>query len=245
MLKAVPNQIPEPARLTEQPGRMLALGGAVVVCLATFGGALGVVPGAQDDGGRATRAAAEAPRGQQPTVGDPSPTGLGTASDAARRYAPDGTAARTQGTGEGRTESQALPDPSLPEDSGDGRRIVFSESRQRVWLVNDRDKVLRTYLVSGSKHDNLDPGHYEVYSMSRHAVAFNYRETMNYMVRFTAGENAAIGFHDLPARKNGDLVQTRDQLGTPLSSGCIRQWKPDARALWKFARVGTSVDVVA
>ena len=33
-------------------------------------------------------------------------------------------------------------------------------SDQRVWLVNGRDKVTRTYLVSGSLHDNLDPGRY-------------------------------------------------------------------------------------
>ena len=53
------------------------------------------------------------------------------------------------------------------------------------------------------------------------------------MVRFAHGERAAIGFHDIPADHDGGLVQTRDQLGTPPSAGCIRQWRPDAVALWR------------
>jgi lipoprotein-anchoring transpeptidase ErfK/SrfK len=40
-------------------------------------------------------------------------------------------------------------------------------------------------------------------------------------------------------------VQTRDQLGSPQSHGCIRQWRPDARALWRFAPRGTKVVVTA
>ena len=44
---------------------------------------------------------------------------------------------------------------------------------------------------------------------------------------------------------HGRLVQTREQLGTPRSHGCIRQWRPDARALWRFAPVGTKVVVLA
>jgi lipoprotein-anchoring transpeptidase ErfK/SrfK len=67
---------------------------------------------------------------------------------------------------------------------------------------------------------------------------------MKFMVRFAHGERAAIGFHDIPY-KDGSLVQSRSDLGTPLSSGCIRQWRPDAKALWRFAPVGTPVVVVA
>jgi lipoprotein-anchoring transpeptidase ErfK/SrfK len=66
---------------------------------------------------------------------------------------------------------------------------------------------------------------------------------MRYMVRFAHGPNAAIGFHDIPML-NGHLEETRDDLGTPESHGCIRQWRPDARALWRFAPVGTTVVVV-
>ncbi len=136
------------------------------------------------------------------------------------------------------------PQLLLPAESGQGRRVVFSEGRQRVWLVDGDDAVVRTYLVSGSIYDNLDPGSYEVYSRSRQAYGIDDSGTMRFFVRFTQGDNAAIGFHEIPV-KDGERLQGVDELGTPTSHGCIRQRTPDARALWDFAPVGTSVVVTA
>jgi lipoprotein-anchoring transpeptidase ErfK/SrfK len=135
--------------------------------------------------------------------------------------------------------------PPVPDDSGDGRRIVFDQSDQRVWLVDDDESVVRTYLVSGSLYENLDPGSYSVYSRSEQATGIDDSGTMQYFVRFTEGDNGvAIGFHDIPI-DDGALVQTAAQLGTPQSHGCIRQERDDAIALWDFAPIGTEVDVVA
>lgn len=135
------------------------------------------------------------------------------------------------------------PSTQPPPGSGEGRRVVFSESEQRVWLVSEADEVERTYLVSGSVHDNLDPGTYAVYSRSEQAWGIDDSGTMRWFVRFTQGENAAIGFHDIPI-DDGELVQTKDDLGTPQSHGCIRQMSKDARALWEFAPIGTTVVVI-
>ena len=135
----------------------------------------------------------------------------------------------------------------LPADTGWGKRIVFDISDQRVWLVNrggNGDDVRRTYLVSGSLTDNLEPGTYSVYSRSRWAVGVDDSGTMEYFVRFTRGDRAAIGFHSIPT-KDGHLVQTLAQLGTPQSHGCIRQAKRNAIQLWTFAPVGTKVVVTA
>jgi lipoprotein-anchoring transpeptidase ErfK/SrfK len=136
-------------------------------------------------------------------------------------------------------------DPAVPSDSGAGRRIVFSESDQRVWLIDDDESVERTYLVSGSRFDNLDPGTYAVQSKNRHATAFDDSGTMQYFVRFATGFSEPIGFHSVPRDNNGRLEQTKAQLGTPLSAGCVRQWESDAVALWDFAPVGTTVVVTA
>ncbi|MDP3889632.1 L,D-transpeptidase, partial [Nocardioides sp.] len=156
-------------------------------------------------------------------------------------------ARRKQATA-GRSEEEPVARSStrstaLPADSGQGRRVVFSESAQRVWLVEQGGKVQRTYLVSGSVYDNLDPGTYSVYSRSEQAWGIDNSGTMKYFVRFTRGENAAIGFHDIP-ELDGAPVQTLDELGTPLSHGCIRQKREDAIALWEFAPLGTTVVVV-
>ncbi len=136
-------------------------------------------------------------------------------------------------------------DSSLPAGSGDGRRVVFSQSRQRVWLVDDTAEVVRTYPGSGSISDNLDPGTFQVYSRSEDAVGIDDSGTMKYFVRFTTGDQgAAIGFHDIPI-DDGRPVQTVAQLGTPRSHGCIRQARADAIALWEFAPIGTPVVVIA
>jgi hypothetical protein len=138
-----------------------------------------------------------------------------------------------------------VAETALPAESGHGRRIVFSESRQRVWLVDAASEVVRTYLVSGSLYDNLDPGTFRVYSRSEAAVGIDDSGTMMYFVRFTTGdEGAAIGFHDIPI-DDGAPVQTVDELGTPQSHGCIRQRRQDAIALWNFAPIGTTVVVTA
>jgi lipoprotein-anchoring transpeptidase ErfK/SrfK len=153
-------------------------------------------------------------------------------------------------TAEPRAEAGFLPtsptaaEPAVPPGSGKGRRVVFSEGQQRVWLVEAGGDVLRTYLVSGSVYDNLDPGTYSVYSRSEQAWGIEDSGTMKYFVRFAHGDNASIGFHDIPV-DDGRPVQTVDELGTPLSHGCIRQRRSDAKQLWEFAPLGTRVVVTA
>jgi hypothetical protein len=210
-------------------GRITAASAALLVTLVSLLGGLGVLPGEQ-----ATARPVEAPGASRPTAATPGSEPTGGAITLA----------------DGRTDTGSAPaatDAALPAGSGRGRRIVFDVTRQRVWLVGQRagrDLVRRTYLVSGSVTDNLRPGTYSVYSKSRHAWGVDDSGTMRYMVRFAHGDRAAIGFHDIPVR-NGAAVQTRAQLGTPQSHGCIRQWLPDARALWNFAPQGTKVVVVA
>ena len=230
-----------PAPLRPRYGRLTAFGTAVVVTLVTLLGGLGVLPSGGSPSYAATRGTGAGASGS----GDAGDTAaLQSASTAG---SDDGGSVST-----GRPHADPTPDaqttadgePAVPYDSGEHKRIVFSISQQRVWLVEDDESVARTYLVSGSVTDNLKPGVYQVYSKSPDAVGIDDSGTMRYMVRFTYGANAAIGFHDIPVN-DGHLVQTRKQLGTPLSHGCIRQWRPDAKALWSFAPVGTKVVVVA
>jgi lipoprotein-anchoring transpeptidase ErfK/SrfK len=214
----------------------MALGGAATVTFLTLAGAMGFGPGA---------AMAESPAHQQASES-------GTADAGSKQSSSDGWLT-IDDTPSSDPSSRPIggvngPGPSteLPAGSGTGKRVVYDVSDQRVWLVKSDDSVARTYLVSGAKKESLlPPGEYNVYSKSRHAVSLNHKETMNYMVRFAAGDHAAIGFHDVPAFGDGRLAQSREELGTPLSAGCIRAWISDARAMWEFTKVGTAVVVRA
>jgi hypothetical protein len=134
---------------------------------------------------------------------------------------------------------------TAPAGSGTGRRIVYSNPLQRVWLVGEDGRVERTYLVSGRK--NVPPaGTYTVYSKSPVAFAGHGGITMRKMVRFTrsATSGIPIGFHDIPRYGDGRPMQTEDDLGGYRSAGCVRQRSDDAGFLWDWTPVGTKVVVV-
>jgi hypothetical protein len=214
-------------------GRLAALGSSLSVTVVAVLGGTGVLPSAAGDP-RDAPAAIE-------KVADPAPTGSPEESTGTET----GTGLETSTEDGTDTSTAPIDDTALPTGTGHGKRIVFSESRQRVWLVSDAKHVVRTYLVSGSLTDNLDPGTYSVYSRSEQAWGVDDSGTMRYFVRFTQGDTgAAIGFHDIPIDE-GEPVQTLDQLGTPQSHGCVRQKRSDAKALWEFAPLGTTVVVTA
>lgn len=219
----------------------------MLVTLLTCAGALGIGPGAaMGETSPSTQPSASAPEPGGPAHGRPDHRSRSgswvtvTDGPTSARQAPGKPPTR-------RTPSADTVDAlSLPAHSGHGRRIVYDISAQRVWLVGRGGDVARTYLVSGSRNEHLlDPGRYSVSSMSRHAVSLDFKETMNYMVRFASGKHSAIGFHDIPAFEDGTLAESRSQLGTPQSDGCVRQWITDAKALWEFSSVGTRVIVTA
>jgi lipoprotein-anchoring transpeptidase ErfK/SrfK len=160
-----------------------------------------------------------------------------------------------------------LPPTALPSNSGEGRRVVYSKSRQRVWTVEADGTVSRTYAVSGRltwnqptpnnpanqfepqpRYYSNPPAYYRVFSRS--ANTCNIKKPYicwRYMVRFTQGdEGDNIGFHEIPINTNtGRPVQDLSQLGTALSNGCVRQAPADALHMWNWAPVGTKVYVLA
>ena len=134
---------------------------------------------------------------------------------------------------------------ALPAKSGEGRRVVYSIARQRVWVVNKSGSVIRTFLVSG-RRDRPLKGTYRVFSQSPESFSpLEPGVTFRYMTRFAKGLNGInIGFHEIP-RKDGKPMQTVGQLGTPLGSGCLRSSTDDAMFIYRWARPGTQVVVVS
>lgn len=140
-------------------------------------------------------------------------------------------------------DDDAVP---LPETSGSGRRIVYANAAQRVWIVEADGTVADTYLVSG-RLGVPDPGEYRVFSKSELAYAGHDGITMQFMVRFTKSPTSglAIGFHSIPNRADGTALQSEEQLGEFHSAGCVRQSFGHAAALYEWADVGTTVVVLA
>lgn len=212
------HRLERPSRVRPRLGRIAAAAGSLLVTTVALLGGAGILP-----------------LGGVGSVANPGPATPST-----------GAVDRplTTSTRPSATPTAAPDDSALPAASGTGKRVVFSMSRQRVWLVGSTGVPKSTYLVSGSVTDNLKPGRYDVYSRSRWAVGIDDSGVMQYFVRFTRGVNAPIGFHSIPT-KNGKALQTESQLGSPQSHGCIRARLADAKRLYEFAPTGTDVVVVA
>lgn len=140
-------------------------------------------------------------------------------------------------------EPWSVPYPEV----GLGKRIIYSNSAQRVWLIDENELLVDTYLVSG-RAGVPSPGTYSVYSKSTFAWASYGGITMNHMVRFVPpymlGNRLAYGFHSIPRYADGTPMQSEDELGTFLSGGCVRQADHKARALFDWAPIGTTVVVL-
>ena len=132
----------------------------------------------------------------------------------------------------------------VPADSGSGRRVVYSKTVMRVWLIEEDGGVYHTHRVSGLD-TQPKPGTYAVWSRSPSTCSNASPDIcMRWMVRFAhsfRGDN--IGFHEIPSRR-GVPLQDLSQLGLALSGGCVRQSTDDALVMWDWAQIGTVVVVV-
>ena len=135
--------------------------------------------------------------------------------------------------------------PPLPPDSGSGKRVVYARAGQRVWAVDKNERVIRSWLVSGSKYNNETPGTHQVYSRSEVSTAWNGKAYLPHMIRWLKTDIGAIGFHGIPRHvSDGSRYEKDSELGTRLSGGCTRQADLDADFMWDFAQIGTKVVVL-
>ena len=133
----------------------------------------------------------------------------------------------------------------LPAGSGSGRRIVYSEGvPQHAWIVDASGRVLRDFPVSG-RADWPRPGTYRVYSRSAYSNNPAYHVTFRWMVRFTIGHSAAIGFHSIPRYYDGRPMQTvASSASRSGAAAAPHSADADAAFVYRWAGLGTTVVVV-
>ena len=132
----------------------------------------------------------------------------------------------------------------VPVRSGTGRRIVYANRQQRVWVINEQNEVIRTFLVSGML-GQPGKGTFRVFSKSPTSFSPEFASvTFRFMTRFAIGRNGGnIGFHEIPVRNNKPM-QTVEELGAFKGSGCLRSSTQDAIFIYQWAKIGTKVVVV-
>ena len=144
------------------------------------------------------------------------------------------------------TKARNVPDyPTRGRERG--KRIVYDKSLMTIWLIDAREQVVAKFPVVG-RPDRPAPGVYKVYSKSDASANPIQKLTFKNMVRFAHGQStgAPIGFHDIPRTYDGRPIHGENVLGLPLGSGgCVRMSTAASAQVYEFARVGTTVEVLA
>lgn len=130
---------------------------------------------------------------------------------------------------------------------GTGKRVIYSRSARRVWLVRGDDRLSGTWSVTG--HPTIPvSGDYRVYSRSLRTKTFDGAYTFGLMVRFAhSPSGSTVGFHDLPYLTGTSIpIMPLAEIGKPgfQSGGCVRQRPADAARMWAWAKIGIPVLVI-
>lgn len=141
----------------------------------------------------------------------------------------------------------ALPAHAESQYPGEGKRVVYSRSERKVWLVRADGTLSATWKVTG--HPTIPAsGTYRVYSRSMMTRTVDGKYTFGHMVRFArSASGLGIGFHDLPYETATHApIMPADKIGYAgyRSSGCVRQSTLNAERMWAWARLGTEVVVL-
>ncbi|WP_175411199.1 L,D-transpeptidase [Streptomyces sp. TRM64462] len=135
----------------------------------------------------------------------------------------------------GSAGTSAQDPAALPPQSGSGERVVYALADRRVWLVDENDKVTRTFTVMPSTV-NPAPGTYAVTSRSG-KVRGSDGVQVEHVVRFTSVEGVTVGFS---AAVDGSMASPDPTRRT----GGVRMTREDGDALWTVATVRTKVVVI-
>ncbi|GGV69245.1 MULTISPECIES: hypothetical protein [Streptomyces] len=126
--------------------------------------------------------------------------------------------------------------PAIPDDSGTGRRIVYSLGQKRVWIVDERGMPARTFPVWPGTV-SPDPGSYAI-SQRVPSTKGSDGVQIEHIMYFAGKSGVFIAF------SNAVDGSSPPPVGPGIKTGGIRTGKEDGDALWAFATVKTRVVVV-
>ncbi len=132
--------------------------------------------------------------------------------------------------------------PPLPANSGSGRRIVYSNAQQRIWLVEANGQVSHSFLVSG-RHGLPAVGTYHVYA--KFVLEPDGSLFLPWTLKFDPlPSGGVVNIHGIPLNQQMQPIEPDFLLGTPESHGCLRLSQVNAEFVYNWAPLGTTVVVM-
>ncbi len=145
--------------------------------------------------------------------------------------------------------NQPLTIPSkdilVPLDPVPHKRIVISRSQQHLWAYENGQVVFDWVISTGLPSSPTALGVFQVQTHDINAYADQWNLYMpHFMGFYRPGPNVALwnGFHGFPTRGGGYLLWTND-LGRPVTYGCVLLSLENAETLYNWAEEGVVVEV--
>jgi lipoprotein-anchoring transpeptidase ErfK/SrfK len=138
------------------------------------------------------------------------------------------------------------PDEFLPLPVVENKRVLISLSQQRMWGYENGALVWDQTISTGIEDSPTHPGVFQVQSHEREAYANAWDLYMPYFMGiYQPGPNAGVmnGFHGFPTRDGYNLLWTNN-LGTPVTYGCVLINNTIAPAFYAWAEEGVVVEIV-
>ena len=133
------------------------------------------------------------------------------------------------------------PDPTiLPDNSGTGKRVVYSLSKSRIWLVGTDGKASVT-AASVAGTENPSPGTYSVYHW-RATGRSGDGASVQYQILWGTNSNPNMYGFAAIASLPADQMPPKPPAGT--KTGSVRLTQNDAQALWQFVTVKKGMKIV-
>jgi hypothetical protein len=120
------------------------------------------------------------------------------------------------------------------------KTIVVDKSDQRVTLYKANGKPVKSFRCSsGVIYPRV--GTYHVFGHDPASSALADNTHFYYFTKFAKSDKGNnIGFHSNPQNPDGSVV---GKIGKPVSHGCVRLYKADAKFVFSWAVTGTRVVV--
>jgi lipoprotein-anchoring transpeptidase ErfK/SrfK len=137
------------------------------------------------------------------------------------------------------------PDVLLPLPVVENKRVVVSLSQQRAWVYENGALKWEWPVSTGIPSSPTAPGIFQVQTHELNAYASNWNLWMPHFVgiyRPVPTSDFMNGFHGFPTRGGSTLLWT-DDLGHPVTYGCILLSSENAAALYEWAEAGVVVEV--
>lgn len=132
-----------------------------------------------------------------------------------------------------------LPEADLPESS-QGKTIVVNIAEQHVYAYEDGQLVFSFPASTGRGNTTL-PGRFQILDKIPNAWSYPWGFWMpDWMGIYYVGYDLENGFHSLPVLTNGQTIWG-DQIGSPITYGCVVLLPEDMQRLFEWAPVGTTV----